>query len=38
VSYRGGNGPAWRIVRRAFQVIACFGALALIGILMSYAV
>lgn len=36
MSYRGGNGPAWRVARRVFQFIACFGALAVIGLLLAW--
>ena len=31
-SYRGGNGPAWRV----FRALVCFGALAAIGLLLAW--
>jgi hypothetical protein len=31
-AYRGGNGPAWRILKW----LVCFGALAFVGVLLAW--
>ena len=34
--YKGGNGPAWRIVKATARTILCLGGLALVGVLLAW--